>query len=70
LFVSADPLTFLEVDLGSKHYWSFRSTWAEKGLRLMLLMLGAVGIVHLLRGRQKDLGIMLGAAAAALFLIA
>jgi hypothetical protein len=69
LFVSADPLTFLKDYLSSKHYWSFRSTWAEKGLRLALLGLGVMGVVQFLRGKQRTLGLMLAAALVTLFLV-
>jgi hypothetical protein len=69
LFVSTDPLTFLKDYLGPKNFWSFRSTWAEKGLRLALLALGAAGVVSLLRGEQKTLGLMLAVGIAALFSI-
>jgi hypothetical protein len=69
LFVSGDPWTFLKDYFGPQSYWSFRSTWAEKGLRLTVLMLGALGVVHLLRSEQRILGVMLAAAAGVLFFI-
>ena len=69
IFVSDDPLMFLKDYLGPQNFWSFRSTWAEKGLRLALLALGVPGVVHLLRSEQRSLGVMLGAGLAALFFI-
>ena len=69
IFVSGDPLMFLKDYIGPQNFWSFRSTWAEKGLRLTVLMLGALGVVHLLRSEQRTLGVMLAAAAGALFAI-
>ena len=69
IFVSDDPLMFLKDYLGPRNFWSFRSTWAEKGLRLALLALGVPGVVHLLRSEQRSLGVMLGAGLAALFCI-
>ncbi len=69
LFVSGDPLTFLKDYVGPKRYWSFRPTWTEKGLRLMLLVLGMFGTVKLLRGEQRSAGMMLSVALATLFLI-
>jgi hypothetical protein len=69
LFVSTDPLTFVKDYLSSKHYWSFRQTWAEKGLRLMLLALGVIGVIQLLRSKQKPLAMVLAAALATLFLV-
>lgn len=69
LFVSADPLTFLKDYFAPKSYWSFRPTWAEKGLRLALIALGLLGALKLLRSEQKSLGVMLAAALVALFFI-
>jgi hypothetical protein len=69
IFVSGDPWTFLKDYIGPQSYWSFRSTWAEKGLRLTVLMLGALGVVQLLRSEQRTLGIMLAAALGVLFVI-
>ena len=69
IFVSGDPLMFLKDYIGAQNYWSFRSTWAEKGLRLALLALGVVGVLQLLRNEQRSLGVMLAAGVAALFTI-
>ncbi|MDH3442620.1 MAG: hypothetical protein OEN50_01740, partial [Deltaproteobacteria bacterium] len=69
LFVSSDPLTVLKDYLGPKRYWSFRATWTEKGLRLMLLALGIFGTVKLFRSEQRPAGIMLAAALGTLFSI-
>ena len=69
LFVSADPLTFFKDYIGSENFWSFRSTWAEKGLRLAFLALGVVGVIRLLRSEQKSLGVMLAAGLATLFCV-
>jgi hypothetical protein len=69
LFVSGDPLTFLKDYLGANNYWSFRPSFWEKGFRLMLLLMGSLGIVQLLRGERKPLGTMLAGAALALFIV-
>jgi hypothetical protein len=69
LFVSTDPLTFVKDYLAPNSYWSFRQSFWEKGVRLMLLILGATGIVKLLRSGHKEAGILLAAALISLFLI-
>ena len=69
LFVSADPLTLVKDYLAPKNYWSFRQSFWEKGVRLMLLILGATGTVKLLRRGDKNLGILLLAGLISLFLI-
>jgi hypothetical protein len=69
LFVSTDPLTLVKDYLAPKNYWSFRQTFWEKGVRLMLLILGTTGTVKLLRRGDKNLGILLLAGLISLFLI-
>ena len=69
LFVSTDPLTFAKDYLAPTNYWSFRQSYWEKGLRLMLLILGITGTVKLLRRTDKRVGILLLAALISLFLI-
>lgn len=70
LFASGDPFTFVIDYLGSKGYWTFRPSFAEKGLRLALLIMGAVGLRNLLRRDQRALGIALTTAIAGLFTLA
>lgn len=69
LFASAHPLTFLIDYFGTKGYWTFRSGFLEKGFRLMLLVLGALGIWLLIHNRKRSLGIMLAYGLAVLFLV-
>jgi hypothetical protein len=69
LFVSTDPLTLIKDYFAPKNFWSFRQSLWEKGLRLLLLILGTTGTVMLLRYRDKNVAILLGAALISLFLI-
>jgi hypothetical protein len=69
LFVSTDPLTLIKDYLAPKNFWSFRQSFWEKGLRLLLLILGTRGTVTLLRYRDKNVAILLCAALISLFLI-
>jgi len=69
LFVSADPLIFLKDYFSPANYWSFRQAIWEKGFRLALLICGVWGIRNLLRGKKRDLGILLAAGVASLFAI-
>jgi hypothetical protein len=69
LFVSTDPLTLVKDYLAPMNFWSFRQSFWEKGVRLMLLILGALGTIKLLRQGDKNLGILLVAALISLFLI-
>jgi hypothetical protein len=69
LFVSTDPLTLVKDYLAPMKFWSFRQSFWEKGVRLMLLILGALGTIKLLRQGDKNLGILLVAALISLFLI-
>ena len=69
LFVSTDPLTLIKDYFAPKNFWSFRQSFWEKGFRLLLLILGTTGTVTLLRYRDKDVAILLGAALISLFLI-
>ncbi len=68
LFVSTDPWTLVKDYLAPKNYWSFRQSFWEKGVRLMLLILGTTGTIKLLR-YGGDLGILLFAALISLFVI-
>ena len=70
LFASADPLTFLKDYLGSTGYWTFRPSFFEKGFRIVLLVLGALGIWRLIQTDKRPLGIMLASALTGLFVIA
>ena len=69
LFTSRDPWTFLKDYLGPQSYWSFRPSFWDKGLRLMLLILGSWGTLALLRSKHKALGVTLVGALFALFVI-
>jgi len=70
LFASTDPLTFVIDYVGAKGYWTFRASFAEKGFRVMLLILGGLGTWQLVRSERRALGIMLASVLATLFLIA
>jgi hypothetical protein len=69
LFVGTSPFTFLLDYLGPRGFWTFRTSSMEKGLRLMLLVLGAAGIWTLIRSRQRSIGVMLAATALVLFAV-
>ena len=69
LFTSIDPLTFIKDYLGPTGYWTFRPSSAEKGFRLMLLLLGSWGIWKLLQSENQTAGIMLASAGIVLFLL-
>jgi hypothetical protein len=68
LFISVDPFTFLKDYLGPAGYWTFRSSFSEKGLRLMLLLLGAWGTWKLVRSENRAAGVLLAATWFVLFL--
>ena len=68
LFISVDPFTFLKDYLGPAGYWTFRSSFPEKGLRLMLLLLGAWGTWKLVRSENRAAGVLLAATWFVLFL--
>jgi hypothetical protein len=68
LFVSTDPWTLVKDYLAPKNYWSFRQSFWEKGVRLMLLILGTTGTIKLLR-HGGNLGILLFAALISLFVL-
>lgn len=70
LFTSSDPFTFVKDYLGPGGFWTFRPSFAEKGFRLMLLLLGAWGTWRLMRDENRAAGIMLASAAVFLFLLA
>ena len=67
LFVGTSPFTFLLDYFGPQGFWTFRSSVLEKGLRLMLLILGTAGTWSLTRSRQRSIGVMLATAALVLF---
>jgi len=69
LFASSQPFTFLIDYLGAKGYWTFRPTFLEKGLRLVLLILGVLGTRRLIRSDHRSLGIMLASGLTGLFLL-
>ena len=69
LFASSDPLTFLIDYLGAKGYWTFRPSFVEKGFRLMLLILGAVGTRQLIKQDNRPVGVALTAGLSVLFLL-
>jgi hypothetical protein len=68
LFISVDPFTFLKDYLGPAGYWTFRSSFSEKGLRLMLLFLGAWGTWKLVRNENRAAGVLLAGTWFGLFL--
>ena len=67
LFVGTSPLTFFLDYLGPQGFWTFRSSFLEKGLRLTLLILGTAGIWHLIRSPKRPIGMMLATASVVLF---
>ena len=69
LFTSVDPFTFLK-DYFGPGYWTFRPSISEKGLRLMLLLLGSWGTWKLLRSENRVAGVMLASAGFVLFSLA
>ncbi len=70
LFVSGDLFAVLKDYLGPQGYWTFRPAFWEKGFRLTILVLGALGAWKLIRGELRTLGIMLTSASIVLFSIA
>jgi hypothetical protein len=69
LFFSNDPWTFLRDYFTSKSYWTFRTSGWEKVFRSALLVLGWLGIVHMIRGGRRVVGIGLAIAVGTLFLV-
>ncbi len=69
LFASTDPLTFVLDYLGPKGFWTFRSSVMEKGFRMALLMLGAMGMWKLIQSEKRHVGVMLASASVVLFAI-
>jgi len=69
LFASSEPLTFLSDYLGTKGYWTFRPSFVEKGFRLALLILAALGIRELIKKGNRSVGIMTMSGIAGLFLL-
>src|ERR1044072_528272 len=67
LFVGTSPFTFFLDYLGPQGFWTFRSSFLEKGLRLTLLILGTAGIWHLIRSPKRPIGMMLATASVVLF---
>src|SRR5204862_1377415 len=55
----SDPLTFVLDYLGPKGFWTFRSSVMEKGFRMALLMLGAMGMWKLIQSEKRHVGVML-----------
>ena len=70
LFTSVDLFTFIKDYLGPTGYWTFRPSFAEKGFRLMLLLLGSWGTWKLVRNENRTVGVMLASTWIALFLLA
>ncbi len=70
LFTSVDLFTFIKDYLGPTGYWTFRPSFAEKGFRLMLLLLGSWGTWKLVRSENRTVGVMLASASLVLFLLA
>jgi hypothetical protein len=68
LFISVDPFTFLKDYLGPAGYWTFRPSFSEKGLRLMLLLLGSWGTWKLVRSENRAAGVLLAGTWFVLFL--
>ena len=68
LFISVDPFTFLKDYVGPAGYWTFRSSFSEKGFRLMLLLLGSWGTWKLVRSENRAAGVLLAATWFFLFL--
>ena len=68
LFISVDPFTFVKDYLGPTGYWTFRPSFAEKGFRLMLLLLGSWGTWKLVRSENRAAGVLLAATWFFLFL--
>ena len=68
LFASTNPFTFFLDYLGPQGFWTFRSPVLEKGFRLVLLVLGILGIRRLIQEGDRAAGI-LGSAIAGLFLL-
>ena len=69
LFVGTGPFTFFLDYLGPRGFWTFRTSSMEKGLRLMLLVLGTAGTWSLVRSRQHSIGVMLASTALVLFAV-
>jgi len=69
LFTSTNPFTVVLDYIGFEGHWTFRSPFWEKGFRLILLVLGALGMWRLLNAEDRALGILLAAGLITLFLI-
>jgi hypothetical protein len=69
LFISVDPFTFVKDYVGPAGYWTFRPSFAEKGFRLMLLLLGSWGTWKLVRSENRTVGVMLASTWFFLFLL-
>ncbi|HXF75363.1 MAG TPA: hypothetical protein VNN13_04680 [Methylomirabilota bacterium] len=70
LFAPTSPLTFLLDYIGPQGYWTFRPTFLEKGYRIVLAVLGSLGVWKLISGEKRDLGIVLASVLTVLFLVA
>jgi hypothetical protein len=69
IFASANPFVFLLDYFSAAGFWTFRPSFIEKGFRIALLLLGALGIYRLTQSKPRDLGFMLTSAAVVLFVI-
>ncbi|MBI3737244.1 hypothetical protein HY256_12130 [Candidatus Sumerlaeota bacterium] len=68
-FTSADPLTFIKDYLPFGAYFTFRTSMAEKGLRLFIVIAGVAGFARNFRKGDRLAALALGAGASALFLL-
>ncbi len=69
LFASRDPFTFVIDYLGPKGYWTFRPSFMEKGYRIVLLLLGGIGVWGLIKSERRALGISIACALSVLFFV-
>ena len=69
LFASVNPFTFLLDYLGPRGFWTFRQPFLEKGFRLVLLVLGIIGIRQLIAKNDRVAGILLASAVLGLFIL-
>ena len=62
LFTSNNPFALLVDYFGPEGYWTFRSSFWEKGFRLLLLVFGSLGTWKLLKNEYRALGVLLAGA--------
>jgi hypothetical protein len=62
LFTSNNPFALLVDYFGPGGYWTFRSSFWEKGFRLLLLVFGSLGTWKLLKNEYRALGVLLAGA--------